>query len=85
MIYFRYSKGKEINSMEEKIYEAYFEACRKYYFNRHFEGRAEETEYFRGQKNILASLLGGDNDRLIKLRDMARTQAEEDLSYFSTK
>lgn len=69
--------------MEEKIYEEYFEACRKYYFNRDFEGRERETEYFRGQRHILARLLGGDNDRLIKLRDMAMTQAEEDLMYFS--
>ena len=69
--------------MEEKIYEAYFEACRKYYFNRNFEGREGETEYFRGQKNILASLLGGDNDRLMALRDKAMTQADEVYSYFS--
>ena len=69
--------------MEEKIYEAYFEACRKYYFNKNFEGREGEVEYFRGQKNILTSLLGGDNDRLIKLRDMAMTQADEDYMYFT--
>ena len=69
--------------MEEKIYEEYFEACRKYYFNSKLEGREEIAEYFRGQKNILASLLGGDNDRLIKLRDMAMTQADEDYMYFT--
>lgn len=69
--------------MEEKIYEEYFEACRKYYFNRRFEGREEETEYFRGQRNILANLLGDDNDRLIKLRDIAMTQAEKDYEYFT--
>lgn len=69
--------------MEEKIYEAYYEACRKYYFNRYFERRAEETEYFRGQKNSLASLLGSDNDRLIKLRNKAMTQADEDYKYYS--
>jgi hypothetical protein len=83
MIYFRYSKGKEINNMEEKIYEAYYEACRKYYFNSKFEWREEIAEYFRGQKNILTSLLGGDNDRLIKLRDKAMTQADEDYRYYS--
>ena len=68
--------------MEEKIYEEYFEACRKYYFNRHF-GRHKEIEYFRGQMNILANLLGGNNDRLIKLRDKAMTQAEKDYEYFT--
>lgn len=69
--------------MEEKIYEEYFEACRKYYFNRHFEGREVEIEYFRGQKNSLANLLDGDNDRLIELRDKAMTQAEKDYEYFT--
>lgn len=69
--------------MEEKIYEAYYEACRKYYFNRRFERRAEETEYFRGQRNILASLLGDNNDRLMELRDKAMTQAEKDYEYFT--
>jgi hypothetical protein len=69
--------------MEEKIYEEYFEACRKYYFNRHFERRAEEVEYFRGQMHSLANLLGGDNDRLIKLRNKAMTQADEDYRYYS--
>lgn len=83
MIYFRYSKGKEINNMEEKIYEAYYEACRKYYFNKDFEGREGETEYFRGQKDVLTNLLGRDNDRLIELRNKAMAQANEDYRYFT--
>ena len=69
--------------MEEIIYEAYYEACRKYYFNKNFEGREGEVEYFRGQKNSLASLLGGDNGRLIKLRNIAMAQADEDYRYYS--
>lgn len=69
--------------MEEKIYEAYYEACRKYYFNKYFEGRERETEYFRGQKDVLTNLLGHDNDRLIKLRNKAMAQANENYRYFS--